>query len=95
MKWEYEAVGVAEYVPSMGLGDWQHLSHRLNKMGEMGWELVSVSNGIAYFKRCKQTEPSNIIYNIAGETAIGQTDYPGGVSGRPIPDHLKDQAIGQ
>ena len=41
MKWEYRTVDLGLY----GYED------KLNKAGTEGWELVSVDNGIAYFKR--------------------------------------------
>lgn len=40
---------------------------RLNELGQSGWELVSVDNGIAYFKRPLRTK---LEAEILGEFAI-------------------------
>lgn len=44
MKWEYKTLDLGLY----GYED------KLNKLGTEGWELVSVDNYVAYFKRPNQ-----------------------------------------
>ncbi len=43
MKWEYTVV----YLANFELSD----IDALNEFGKMGWEMVTVDNGIIYFKR--------------------------------------------
>lgn len=49
MRWEY---WIEEMPPDM---------KEFNEMGEKGWELVSVDNGVAYFKRPLEEIPPAII----------------------------------
>lgn len=52
MKWEYKVISLRAIEE---LGDFLTIPHRTSdgfrKLGLDGWELVSVDNGIAYFKR--------------------------------------------
>ena len=48
LRWEYE---IHEFLPNESV---DHVICDLDFMGEDGWELVSVSNLRAYFKRPKQ-----------------------------------------
>ncbi len=43
MKWEYQVFKVHENL--------EHREFGFNTLGDEGWELVSVENDIAYFKR--------------------------------------------
>lgn len=47
MKWEYKRLFVSEYGPELIDGKYG----KLGEYGREGWELVSVDNGKAYFKR--------------------------------------------
>lgn len=44
MKWEYRTM-------ACGCNPFESRSEKLNRLGVDGWELVTIDNGIAYFKR--------------------------------------------
>lgn len=46
MRWEYERVFLAEMKAI-------EISNRFNELGKEGWELVAISDEVAYFKRPK------------------------------------------
>ena len=53
MKWEYTLVsfGNTSGDLAISMNVIQAITTRLDKVGLEGWELVSVDNGLAYFKR--------------------------------------------
>ena len=54
MRWEYQVLGIVKDNDSANL-------RRFGAVGAEGWELVSVDNGIAYFKRpIKEITVSNV-----------------------------------
>ncbi len=61
MKWEYKPLDLGLY----GYED------KLNKLGIEGWELVSVDNGIAYFKRPLRTKSEDeIMKHFEGRSSL-------------------------
>lgn len=56
MKWEHDVVNLDEWHTKYPGLSYQYF---LNKEGEQEWELVSVDNGIAYFKRELKPEPKH------------------------------------
>lgn len=57
MKWEY-------YILQLQKEDPYNIEH-IDELGEMGYELVSVDDGIAYFKRPKMTSENAKLYKCA------------------------------
>lgn len=52
--WEYKVVGVSRREGEDFLVYCDLLTKSLNLQGDDGWELVTVENGVAYFKRKRQ-----------------------------------------
>lgn len=61
MKWEYEVLALEENHNHTGIS----YKAMLDTDGNEGWELVSVDNGIAYFKREIRNISKPIITRIA------------------------------
>lgn len=53
MKWEYTISFLTSFKHRNG-----ELEKHLNEMGQAGWEMVAVDNGMVYFKRVLEVEVS-------------------------------------
>lgn len=62
MKWEYLTYRLINHIDNISaISLVEHYTHMLNNYGSVGWELVSVDNGIAYFKRPLRTKSEDEI----------------------------------